>query len=232
MFKIYYCASFLFIAQIVSAQVEKMPVIDLGISNRGSAIVLADKPIVTNRFGFDWSSLKHFRVTSLAIDIKKNIFNKHCFIELSNYFRYGHFRYERDPLTGISTEIKRFKHDHLLDFLYEFGKHKQNKPVFILGAGYGPMNLGTAFSYNRYIRRDAAGNPIFIPVKSCFCFYAPRLIVGVRRNKLQGFIIVHGTPDEEFESNPTLWIEGKASYSFHLKSKKSKFRSGSGSSTP
>lgn len=195
-------------------QVNKKISVELGIAFRGAAIVLADKPFVRNPYGFSYSSTKLFRNKSFAIDIKKNIFSKRYFLELSSYFRYGHFHDERDQATGTTKELKRFKHDHFLDLLYEFGKQKPGHIIFTLGAGYGYMNIGTGFTYNMYWGNDAAGNPIVTPVKGTFQFAAPRLIVGLRRNRLQGFIIVHGTPDEEFESNPTLCIETKFTYSF------------------
>ncbi len=200
--------------QIGYAQIEKNIAIDFGIAFRGAAIVLADKPFVRNSYGFSYDETKLFRNKSVVIDIKKNVFNKKCYLQLSNYFRYGHFHYQKDPTTNVSTELKRFKRDHFLDFLYEFGKQKANHFIFTLGAGYGFMNFNTSFTYNRYQGTDASGNPILVPTTGSFRFNAPRLIVGLRRNKLQCFIIVHGTPDEQFEPNPTLCIETKFTYSF------------------
>ena len=77
------------------------------------------------------------------------------------------------------------------------------------------MNIGTGFSYNYNTgEKDTIGNWIIRRLKGGFGFLAPRLLVGIKKNRVSGFINVHGTPDNNYRSNPTIWIEFKATYSF------------------
>lgn len=80
------------------------------------------------------------------------------------------------------------------------------------GLGTGYMNLNTGYVAD-FIYGDS-NNPVIIRRKSGFNFFAPRLLMGAAYKKLNAFVIVHGTPDNHYDPNPTLWIEFKASYKF------------------
>ena len=85
------------------------------------------------------------------------------------------------------------------------------------------MNLGTSFRYDRFEGYDNNNNPIILKnAKGAFSFLAPKLIIGLQKDRLNGLVIINGTPDREKDPNPTLWIEFKATYSFTPFQKKKK----------
>lgn len=216
-----------FLVNFSFSQVNKQPIFSLGIAHRNYVIRLEDKLAYTLPGGYSFNSIEHFRVTSLSIDIARNIWNRHWHLQLSNYVRYGHVVFEKNRQGIVTNEIKRIKYDHLLDMLYKFDAIKK-RPTFVIGGGLGLMNCNTAFDfdYNTGIK-DGAGNWIFRQMKGSFRFFAPRLVLGIERknkvnkmNSLNGYFIIHGTPDEDFDPLASIWLEFKGSYSFQFKKRK------------
>jgi hypothetical protein len=211
-----------FISFCTFSQVDKLPKISLGLSHRNAIIRLEDKLFTTRPSGYSFNSLEHSRVTSLTIDISRNIWNKHWHLQLANYFRYGHVVYEQNRQNVRTNEIKRIKHDHVLDMLYKFNSKKPKRPVFVLGVGIGIMNAGTKFQFDYNTgEKDVAGNWIYRQRTRSFQFTQPRLLIGIERrnvknpkNSLNAYVIVHASPDEDFESFASFWPEIKMTYSF------------------
>lgn len=208
------------------SQIDKTILFTPGVAFRNAAIRLEDKMFLRVPDGYRFNSLEHFRTTSFSIDISRNIWSRHWYVQLSNYIRYGHVAVEQTRQNVDIKEIKRLKRDHLLDLLYKFNlNHK--KVNFVVGGGIGFMNFNSTFNYDRNTgNKDANGNWIYVRTTGGFRFFAPRIIVGIERKNLKdnhrslnAFVIAHGTPDEDYEPYPTIWLEGKVSYTFHLKSR-------------
>ena len=72
------------------------------------------------------------------------------------------------------------------------------------------MNNGTNFGDSAW-----RGNN-YVASGRAFNIFAPRIIVGVNKNNFSFFAIAHGTPDADYEGNPSIWLEFKAAYSFSL----------------
>jgi hypothetical protein len=188
------------------------PEVNIGIAFRNASLELSNYPNRNNRsFGFDFDQIALTRTQNLALDIGQFVYKKRIYVDISSYLRYGHFHYETQ--SPQSKEIKRLKYDFFLDASYYFKKKNENRFGVILGAGIGYMNINTGFRYN-YINgdTDASGNYVVRNVKGGFGYIAPRLIVGGEIKRIKGFVIVHGTPDDDYRSNPTIWLEFKLSY--------------------
>lgn len=208
-------------------QVDKTVSFAGGIAIRNFAIRLGDKVSFTSPQGYSFNSLEHFRVQTLTIDASRFIWNRHWVLQLSNYLRYGHVAIIKNRQNVDIREIKRLKRDHLLDMLYKFDANGK-KPVLVLGAGLGFMNCNTSFNYEWNTgEKDISGNWIFRNRTGGFRFLAPRVIVGIERRKINDlrrslnlYLIAHGTPDEDYNAIPTIWLELKGSYTFPLKKRK------------
>jgi hypothetical protein len=199
-------------------QKQNLPVIAAGLSYRQEPTMFSGSEFPRSRYGFYYEVEQP--APYLSLDVKQQLFKKkRIIIELSNYFTYSAFREITPDRTNpyYTIKQKRFKHDHFLSLLYPF-KSRSNKPHIILGAGIGYMNFGTGFRYDYFTgESDQSGNPIvYKNKKGGFRFFAPKFIVGIEKSRYNAFLIVNGTPDIYYEPNPTLWIEGKLTYTFHL----------------
>ncbi len=205
-------------AELPAKNFKFAPTIELGISHRNASIELESSFLASRRnFGFDYNQLAITRTQSLTIDMRQNLYKERIFAQLSTYFRYNHFHYEGDFTT---KEIKSFKSDLFLDAIFSSNKKKRTSVGFLLGAGIGFMNIGTRFHYNYNTGiKDSSGNWISKRAKGTFSFLAPRLLIGIQKKRLSGFINVHYTPDDYYRPNPSIWLEFKAAYSFSLAKK-------------
>lgn len=214
--KIFFCITLLFAFCLAHPQknTKLNPSIELGIAYRPGVIELSElsrlpnlgRPYTT----YAYSSKKHFNNLNLSIALQQLILKKRINLQLASYFRYNHLYYGKNAQAVSSRaekEYKRLKYDLFIDGLYHFKKSKSGIGI-VVGAGIGNMNYGTRF-------RDSVwrGNDSLEAVRS-FRFFAPRLIVGLNKNNFSFFAIAHGTPDSEYEGNPTIWLEFKAAYSF------------------
>mgnify|MGYP006388485889 CR=1 FL=1 len=214
--KIFFCITLLFAFCLAHPQknTKLNPSIELGIAYRPGVIELSElsrlpnlgRPYTT----YDYKNKKHFNNLNLSIALQQLILKKRINLQLASYFRYNHLYYGKNAqavLSRAEKEYKRLKYDLFIDGLYHFKKSKSGIGI-VVGAGIGNMNYGTRF-------RDSVwrGNDSLEAVRS-FRFFAPRLIVGLNKNNFSFFAIAHGTPDSEYEGNPTIWLEFKAAYSF------------------
>lgn len=190
------------------------PTIEAGIAYRPGVIELSELSKMPNLgqpyTTYAYNATKHFNNVNLSIALQHDVFKKRISMQLASYFRYNHLYYGKNA-QGVSSnkekEYNRLKYDLFIDGLYHFKKTKSGVGV-VLGAGIGYMNNGTKF-------RDSAwlGNN-YVETDRGFNFLAPRIIIGASKNKFSFFAIAHGTPDAEYEGNPSIWLEFKAAYSF------------------
>jgi hypothetical protein len=202
-------------------QRREAPTLAIGISHRMASLRLNDKSSTGNIYGGPISVAP--RSWYLSIDLKKNVFKKKIILELSNYLTYSELRRKQPNLSSpeMVTEYSK-RHDHFLSLIYPI-KNKKHNFSFLLGGGLGYMNLSTGFRFDRLEDFDSFSGPrIRKNVKGSLAFLAPKLIVGVEKNRFNGFVIVNGTPDADNDSNPTLWIEFKTTYTFRPFKKKKK----------
>ncbi len=206
----------------IQAQNKFKPSFAIGITKRMISIRLNDLAYTSNKYEFFYYSIG-LPQTYLSVDIKHAVFKNKFILELSNYFTHSEFRHVRpNLLSQVYTTEYRFKHDHSLGLIYPF-KSRKKRPQFMLGLGLGYMNLGTNFTYDILTGFDSSRNPILIKDnKGTFSFFAPKLIFGVQKNRINGFFIVNSTRDDQYEKNPTIWLEFKATYTFKPFEKKVK----------
>jgi hypothetical protein len=195
---------------------ELNPSIEVGIAYRPGVIELSELSRLPNlgqpHTTYAYSSKKHFNNVNLSIAAQQFVLKKRLGLQAASYFRYNHLYYGKNA-QGVSSnkekEYKRLKYDLFFDGIYHFKKSKSGIGI-VLGAGIGFMNYGTRFNDSTWwINRN-----IYVETGKSFNFMAPRLIVGVDKSRFSIFAIAYGTPDAEYESNPTIWLEFKAAYSF------------------
>lgn len=199
------------------------PSVEAGIAYRPGVIELSELSRLPNLgqpyTTYTYSAKKHFNNVSLSLALQQLVLKNRISLQLASYFRYNHLYYGKNA-QGVSgtkeKEYKRLKYDLFIDGLYHFKKRKSGVGI-VFGAGIGIMNYGTRFkdstwnSNNNYVETDRG-----------FSFLAPRLIVGASKNNFSFSAIAHGTPDSEYEGNPSIWLELKAAYTFSPFKKRSK----------
>lgn len=192
------------------------PSIELGIAYRPGIIELSGLSRLPNLgqpyTTYAYSATKHFNNINLSIALQQLVLKKRISLQLASYFRYNHLYYGKNA-QGVSSnkekEYKRLKYDLFVDGIYHFKKTKSGIGI-LLGAGIGFMNNGTLFNDSTWWQN----NNIYVETDKIFRFLAPRIIVGAGKNNFSFFAIAHGTPDSEYEGNPTIWLEFKAAYTF------------------
>jgi hypothetical protein len=188
------------------------PRLEVGIAYRPGVIELSESSKYPNlRTTHAYNSTKHFNNVSLAIALQHYVIKEKISLQIASYFRYNHLYYGKSA-QGISSsnekEYKRLKYDLFIDGIYHFKKRKTRSLGVDLGIGIGYMNNSTSFKDSTW-----TGSKYVEAVRG-FSFLAPRIIVGVNKNNFSFFAIAHGTPDSEYQSNPTIWLEFKAAYTF------------------
>ena len=157
----------------------------------------------------------------LVLEINQRLNHERWLLQLSNYFSYNYLATLYDSLNINSKTISAFKYDIFFDALYEIRLKKFKRSFIYIGAGVGRMNISKKFDYNYPTGvRDNNSNQIFEKRSTSLSFFAPRLSVGFSFKNISSFLVAHGTPDNDFKSNPSLWLEYKVLYSFKLKNKK------------
>jgi hypothetical protein len=198
------------------------PALEVGIAYRAGAIELSKLSKYPNlgpkRTTYAYNSPKHFNNVNLAIALRQYVVKKRISLQLASYFRYNHLYYAKNA-QGISSsaekEYKRLKYDFFIDGIYHFKKRTPASVGIQLGIGIGYMNNGTSFKDSTL---DYNNN--YVETVRGFSFLAPRIFAGLSKNNFSFFAIAHGSPDSEYQSNPTIWLEFKAAYSFSLFKKK------------
>jgi Helicobacter outer membrane protein len=211
-------AYFLYSTTYSQEKLKFNPSIEFGIARRAEAFELSDYYNRTSpNFTYYYDALAHFTNTNLAIAINQYVYKKKLTVQLASYFRYNHLYYGKNA-QGISnqnqTEYKRLKYDIFIDALYHFKKRKEKSVGIILGAGIGKMNYGTKFKDSLW-----TGSKNELKTRA-FIFTAPRLLLGFEKSNFSFFTIAHGTPDIDYRSNPTIWLEFKLAYAFKIKKDK------------
>ena len=193
----------------INAQ-SNLPTLGIGIAARLPAIELQQQKFVqANNF---YTAQYQEAMPRLCVDVKQKIFKKRMyFVQLSNYITYSNSRTIK-PLPGSSKSTKEYKlkRDHFVDIYFQF---KSSKNInFILGTGIGTMNAGTKF------KLDTLNNPSLpVPIQkvNATTYMAPRLLLGLQKERYHVFAIIHGTPNKNGEPYPTLWSEVKFTYSIY-----------------
>lgn len=208
-----------FISAYSQSKNKLNPSIEIGIAQRSNPFELSEFSWLPGSSGYtyQYNSGKHFKNFSLSLALQQFVLKKRISVQLASYFRYNHLYYGKNAQGVSSTnekEYKRLKYDVFIDGIYHFKKRKPSSIGIELGLGIGYMNFGTNFKDSIW-----NGNATVEAVRS-FTFLAPRLIIGINKNKFSFFTIVHGTPDSYYRSNPSIWLEFKAAYTFSLFKKK------------
>jgi hypothetical protein len=206
-FSLFYCTA------ISQNKFEFNPLVEVGIAYRPGIIELSELSRLPNLSQpyttYAYSSKKHFNNINLSIALQQYVLKQRISLQGASYFRYNHLYYGKNA-QGISSnkekEYKRLKYDLFIDGIYHFKKSKSGIGI-LLGAGIGIMNYGTLFKDSVW-----RGNDSVIATRG-FRFMAPRLIVGLTKNNFSFFAIGYGTPDKEYEGNPSIWLEFKGAYS-------------------
>jgi hypothetical protein len=206
---LFFFISFSFIS---NAQFKFNPSVEVGIAYRPGVIELSESSKYPNlRTTHTYNSTKHFNNVNLAIALQHYIIKKRISLQIASYFRYNHLYYGKNA-QGISSsaekEYKRLKYDLFIDGIYHFKKRKPGSMGIELGIGIGYMNNGTSFKDSTWRGSD------YVEAVRGFSFLAPRIMVGLTKNNFSFSAIAHGTPDSEYQSNPTIWLEFKLAYSF------------------
>jgi hypothetical protein len=190
------------------------PRLQVGIAYRPGVIELSESSKYPNLpTTHAYSTTKHFNNVSLAIALYQYLIKKKVSLQIASYFRYSHLYYGKNA-QGISSskekEYKRLKYDFFIDGIYHFKKRENSSLGVDLGIGIGYMNNGTSFKDSAWRSNN------YVEFIGGFSFLAPRIFVGVNKNNFSFFAIAHGTPDSEYQGNPTIWLEFKAAYTFSL----------------
>jgi hypothetical protein len=211
---------FIFFTYITYSQSKFNPSVEAGIAYRPGVIELSDFSKYPNPspkgYTYTYSSTKHFNNVNLSLALQQYVLKQRVSLQAASYFRYGHLYYGKNA-QGVSSnkekEYKQLKYDLFIDGIYHFKKGKSGIGI-VIGAGIGNMNYGTLFIDSAYRGNDT------ILAKRGFRFMAPRIIIGVNKNNFSFSAIAYGTPDSEYDGNPSIWLEFKAAYAFSLFRKK------------
>lgn len=198
------------------------------LTHRSSVFELMDYPTRSgnNYYGMRKANESEQLKNTFALSIQYNCFNKkRMYLQLDNYGRITPVYYyfvSNGTSPSIIQHKSRFKTDHILNYIYEFGLKKKRHTKFLMGVGAGIINTNTQFEYKYATeQKDVNGNAI-IATSSTTCKFKPvNFLLGVRHKKFYFSTSVFATPDEDFKSKPSLVIENKIGYSLSfLKRKK------------
>ena len=212
---IFFILTTLFYSNTYSQNKFKLnPSVEVGIAYRPGVIELSKLSRLPNLYRpyttYAYSSKKHFNNINLSIALQQYVLKQRISLQAASYLRYNHLYYGKNA-QGVSSnkekEYKRLKYDLFIDGIYHFKNSKSGIGI-LLGAGLGIMNYGTLFKDSVWRANDS-----LIGTRG-FRFVAPRLIVGLTKNNFSFFAIGYGTPDKEYDGNPSIWLEFKAAYTF------------------
>lgn len=222
--KLVFCLMILLATKVV-CQI-KAPQINVGIAYRGiPETISGGSAIQSANIGISYDRINHYKGYNFNINLIFPIGNKNWYLQLANYGRYGHMKYENIygiPWIFDTTELNNFKTDHFLDVLKKISLGKKKKAALQLGLGFGIMNTNTKYSWQQLIRIDAAGNRFYQTRSNSLDFFSKRFIIGYSYNKINFSVIAH---EAKLIFNPTAynwWLEANLNYSFSIFKKKSK----------
>jgi hypothetical protein len=209
---------------ISHAQLKKYPTLNIGIAKRPELFELSNYDVRSYRNkGYYFNGFRNLNSPCIVIELNQQLNNKKWALQFSNYFSYNYLYTTIDSNNIEIENINSFKHDYFFDVSYKINLNQLKNYYLLISAGYGRMNIGKKFNYNYPTGNfDANGRQIFRQQTTNLSFTAPRLSVGFMRKKLGLFVTAHGTPDNDLEGNPSLWVEYKILYNIFLKNKASK----------
>lgn len=209
---------------ITYAQLKNAPKINVGIARRPELFELENdffRPRYTK--GYQFYGLSYMKPTALALELSQRLNHERWLVQFSNYFSYNYLVTPVDSFNRPKKDLKSFKYDCFIDVNYEIRFRKFKHSFIYVGVGIGRMNISKKFDYNYPTGElDNNGNIVFTPRSTSLSFWAPRISVGFEFRKINAFVTAHYTPDEDLDSNPSLWVEYKLLYSFQLKKRKKK----------
>lgn len=202
------------------SQFKNPPKINVGIAYRPGAIELSNfSSYYTKQHGYIFKGYNYKNNPYLVAEINQKLNRQRWSIQLSNYLTYRYFVTTVDTLNNPIKNFSSLKYDVFFDLLYELRFLKNKQSFFYLGAGIGYMNIGKKFSFQSSYQTDVNGNKLYHTSSTNLSILAPRISIGYANKKLSAWLIAHGTPDNNLESNPTIWAECKLLYSFQIKKK-------------
>lgn len=208
---------------VASAQLKNAPKISVGVAWRPELFELSNYYIRRTVDKGYYSNIGRMSNPNLAVELSQKLNHERWLFRFSNYFSYNYLATTLDSFNLPKENLKSFKYDLFLDVNYELRFRKFKHSFIYIGAGIGRMNISRKFDHDYPTGGlDNNGNRIFIRSSTNLAFWAPRIAVGFAFKNFSAFVTAHGTPDGDFNSNPSLWIEYKLLYSFQLKKRKSK----------
>ncbi len=207
------------IALLTNAQLKTLPGVNFGIAYRPELFEL------TNYYtrggpnkGYHFAGLSYLNKPLLVFEINQRLNNERWSFQLSNYFSYNYLVTILDSLNRPVEDLNSFKYDVFVDVSYRAGFRKFKHSFIHISAGFGRMNMSKKFDYDFPTgERDTNGNRIFERRSTSLPFWAPRLSIGFSYRNLMAFVTAHGTPDEDLNPNPSLWVEYRVLYNIQLK---------------
>jgi hypothetical protein len=206
------------------AQLKKYPTLNIGVAKRPELFELANYQVrgFKNR-GFVFKGFSIMNNPCFALDLNQELNNKKWSLQLSNYFSYNYLYSPIDSNNNTIKDVSSFKYDCFIDIVYKIKLKNYNNIAFFIAAGIGRLNMSKKFSYNYPTGKfDNNGKQIFERRSNNLSLTAPRLYLGIARKKIGFFISAMGTPDEDLNPYPSLWVEYKILYNIFLKNKASK----------
>ena len=215
---------FVSLSFISHAQFKNAPKISLGIARRPELFELTNYYVRGGPDkGYQFKGISYLNNPSVVLELGQRLNHERWLVQFSNYFSYNYLVTPVDSLNRSKEDLKSFKYDCFIDVNYEIRFRKFKHSFIYIGAGIGIMNISKKIDYNYPTGElDNNGKKIFIPRSTNLSFLAPRISIGFAFKNISAFVTAHGTPDEDLNSNPSLWVEYKLLYSFQLKKRKSK----------
>ncbi len=203
------------------SQLKNSPRINVGIASRPELFELSNYYVRRTFSKGYYSNIGRMTNPNLVVELSQKLNHERWLVKFSNYFSYNYLATTLDSFNLPKEDLKRFKFDFFLDANYELRFRKFKHSFIYIGAGIGRMNISKKFDYNYPTDKlDNNGNIVFIPLTTSLSFWAPRISVGFAFKNISAFVTAHGTPDGDYNSNPSLWVEYKLLYSFQFKKKK------------
>lgn len=177
-------------------------------SYRGGLLELENYPVRGHRYGYTSEFYRQFDKRSAGIDFSSKFLKNHLTINLSSYLRYGHLYYDNQ----LNKEVKSFKGDLFVDFLYSTRKRRVSSFSLFTGIGLGRVNIGTKFRYAYVPAFDSTGTPYLKESAGSFVFASFRVIAGFEKGRWVCSLSAIASPDEDKQPHASISLEPKIAY--------------------
>jgi len=205
------------------AQFKNPPKVNVGLAYRPGAIELSvlSGPGFPPK-GYIFKGFNYKNNPYLVVELNQKFNHERWAFQFSNYLTHRYLVTTVDSLNRPIKDLSSLSYDVFLDLQYEFRFFKNTNSFFYIGAGVGYMNNARKFTRQTATGNfDSSGKETYRQARANLSFLAPRISFGYTRKKLSAWLIAHGTPDNDLQSNPTIWAEIKLLYSLQLRKKKS-----------